>query len=558
MADNDTLNYKRAIDEVDALVQGAITSLTGKQPTLPDFISTDLAPFAAELEKTTTQREVTNLQIGTERDRLNDASFNKREAQKVKAAAEADKILADQAKAQAEANIYKQLATTMGVDPAQIAIIADQLTLERPKAEAMLREIQQMQAVSPTDNIIGWFVNQLELPSKIDPYNRQADIVNMLQDTLDRSVITANRASEFNAKSIPSITADQARQSAKVKIAEGAIENAKAEEELARTNVNFAVQKLSNDIAVANMTKEMTQLQVQQKQQEYQAAINAINIADNHANRMLKAAQLLEKLNKDKGIDVILENYDRIMGHPKGTTNRYTFERFGETQRVNIVAIGAGSGGTDPFQAILNVGNARPGPLFGSGKLYMQLQDWAENIAKLPEVQLIDEKQKPLVISKKLKEQIDREKLNPGRIGGLFYELSPAEMIAAGLVPADSEVAKILEPYVRTKEPIPTSMIVAAFDKLYTNPTIAGAALADYYRRNIELRNRSMNYSLFAIKPDDKYVIPVRYGDESVSFGGVFKLDVDLTSSEQATKYILIRRAGEQAAKMAYPYHGAQ
>jgi hypothetical protein len=108
----------------------------------------------------------------------------------------------------------------------------------------------------------------------------------------------------------------------------------------------------------------MTALQIQQEGEKLKAKIYAINQAETNASRLLKAAELLEKLEKTKGLDVLLKNYDRTMGHPEGTTTRYNFERLGEVQRQNIIAAGAGSLGplNDPLSSLEIFQASRPGP----------------------------------------------------------------------------------------------------------------------------------------------------------------------------------------------------
>lgn len=531
------IDVEQANAEIDALLKGAVTSL--KQPIEePNYNKVDTSGLKRKIEKVDTQAEVANLQIGVERDRFNAANAEEQRAILARGQAEADLAIADQEKAKQEADLTLEIANALGVNPSDIAAVGEKLRTERPKAEAMLREIQQRQSTSPIDNPLEWITSRLTMKPMIDGYNRQADIVNSLEQTLSDSLGTAQSAAAFANRTVPAISAAQAAAKAKALVAESQKLAAQADEKLALQNVTFAQQRLANDLAVAGLTKESTAQDLQQANAEFQAAIQKIAFADSHANRQLKAAELLDKLNRTKSMDVLLENYDRIIGNPKGTTNRYTFEKFGEAQRTNMVAIGAGSGGTDPYQALVNLTGSgiRPGPLFTSGRLLGSVRDWAAEIGADPKIQLLDEKQKPLMIGKKLSERIELEKQSAYKPGNIFYELSPKEMILSGNVDKDSQLAKVLEPFATQEGNIPTGVVVAAIENQWKNPAEAGAVLSDYYKKNMLLRNSTQNYRLVGVVPDAGYKVPISVGP----FGDRMKLDI--TQPQDATKMILFMR----------------
>lgn len=540
-----SVNYEDAQRQADALVRGAIDILT-RDVDDPNFTSTDIKPAKAELDKASANRDATNLQIGVERDRYNDANAKGAEAITAKGQADADNIRATADRAAKEAQIYTYYSGLFGVnqDPnAPIADMAAQIRKETPVAMDMLKEIQEMQSVGILDNPLEYLVNQLQLPSKTQPYNALADRINAMQGVVDKSIKTAQDASNLAARGIPTITAAQADAQASKAVAQAEIDKNKSIEELAKTNVSFAVQRLSNDLSIAGRTEQMTQLEMQQNQQEYAAAINKINSADTHATRMLRAAELMEKIKKTEGLDVMLANYDRITGHPLGTTTRYTFERFGEPHRVNTIAIGAGSVGVGPVSGMLNFTNARPGPLLSpeTNLMFNYVQDLTSDVSKLPEIQRLDEKQKLGVMDKQVKELIMMDVSNAGKFGGMFFEMSPAKMIASDAIPAGGKLAQVLAPYTKQTGPIPTEMVIAAISKEYPNPTEAGQVIAEYYRRNMKLRNESMNSELFGIK------LPIEYKVKNAIL--TLKPSFDLTKPEEATKYILFNNYKQNAAK---------
>lgn len=535
-----------AARQADELVSGAIKIL--KAPIeAPEFEYPDLDPLKAEIETVKKSAKSANEVVSTETERYNTAGGRETAAIEAKGQADADYVKAKTERAQQEADIYKSIADSMHVNAGDIAEVGLRLAKERPVAEQKLRKVQELQSRSFLDDPLDWLTGKIEEPSAVNDYNRQADIVNSLEDTLGKSIELANAGAQFNAKSIPTITAAMGKSEAESITQAAHVASAQADEKLAMQNVTFAQQKLANDLTQANLTKDMTQFEIDKAKMEWTADIKKIELSETHATRMLRAAELLDKLEKTKGLDVILSNYDTIMGNPKGTTTRYTFEKFGDAQRTNIVAIGAGSGGTDPFQALVNLSQSglRPGPLFSSSKLLSWSQGRAEEIAKLPEIQNLDEKQKPLAISKRMKEDIMREKMNPTKLGSIFFEASPKEMIMSGAIAKDSPAAAMLAPLADQDQPVPTSVIVSMFTKAYDNPSQAGAALSDYYKRNIILRNSTNNYKLLGITPDETYKMTVR----GSLFGGGFTLD--LTKPADATKLILFNRAMENMKENA-------
>lgn len=540
----ESIDFESVNKEVDGIIQTALGML--KDPSrggtasadgsIPAFEEIDLSAVRDEVNNVRGRRTATNLQITENERRLAEATDRRKDVLEDQANAKRSSIIANQARAQEEALIYASLAQGMQLRPEDVIEVSQKLREERVVGEAMLDEIQRMQSVGLLDNPLEWLANQIQMPSIIEPYNRQVDKVNSLQDMVDTGLATAQQAATFNIKAIPTITAAQAKAAADIATAEGKLLQITAEENLAKESTNYAVQRLSNDLSAATTTMNMSQLEIQQNTQKFQSALRAIDNADNNATRLLKAAELLEKLERTKGLDVILANYDRMMGHPRGTTTRYNFERFGQTQKENIIAIGAGSGGSNPLESMINFSMARPGPEISPQSLRINnwLQERVSAIGSDPNVQRLDEKQKPLAINKKLLEEIEIEKNLAYRPGNLFYEISPAEMIASGTVPAESKLAKALEPFTNISGPVPTEIIATAIRREFPNPTQAAAVLADYYKKNINLRNMSANLEFFHIKPPTEYRVPIN---------GIFfnKFKLDLTRPDQALKYYLVQ-----------------
>jgi hypothetical protein len=545
-------NVEDAKAMADELVRGAITSLK-KPVTIPRSggVNTDKAQEAADIASDT--NEEVNDVINTETTRYGKAAEDQKRAIGKGGEADAAKILADADRAKSEAGIFQYFAKAFGIstDPdAEIAVTASRIRELEPVAEAKLRNVQKMQSVGFLDNPLDWFVNQVQLPAAIGDYNQEAAIVNSLQERINSRIKTGQDAANFAHKGLPTITNAQAKAGVDKVVADTAKAQAVVDENLAKTNVTFAMHRLADDIATANATEKMSTLDLQNEQLRYTSLINEINFADKHAERLLKAAQLLEKLEGTRGLDKILEQYDLTMGHPKGTTTRYTFEKFSENQRQNMVAIGAGSIGADPFEGMINWYKSKPGPGASQDtvRFFDYLQDKAASIATSEKIQRLDEKQKPAAISKMLRLEISMDLENASKMGNLFYEMTPKQMLQSGSIPADSHLAKVLKPFTEQSGPVPTEMILEAINLEYKNPNEAGAVISDYYKRNILLRNSVMNTSLAGVTLPKEYKLKRSMVGEGMIGSSGPRMQFDLTKPEQATKFVLLNRSSKAAS----------
>lgn len=544
-------NVEDARAMADELVRGAITSLR-RPVNIPTSSGIDTTDAQDDVDTARDTRDETNSVIDTETGRYGKSTEAQKEAIGREGRANADKVLADADKAKQEAELFQYFAKMFGIstDPnAEIAQTASRVRELEPVAEAKLRNVQQMQSVGFLDNPLDWFVNQIQLPAAIGDYNQEAALVNSLQERINSKIKTGQDAANFAHKGLPTITASQAKAGVDKALAEADKTKAMVDENLAKTNVTFAMQKLANDITMANATEKMSSLDLQNEHLKYTSLINEINFADKHSERLLKAAALIEKLEGTRALDKVLEQYDLTMGHPKNTTTRYTFEKFAENQRQNIVAIGAGSVGADPFEGMINWYKSRPGPGASQDtvRFFDYLQDKAASIATSQKIQQLDEKQKPIAIGKMLRHEIDIDLQNASKMGNLFYEMTPKQMLQSGSIPPDSHLAKLLKPFTEQSGPVPSEMILEAINQEYKNPNEAGAVISDYYKRNILLRNSVMNTSLAGVTLPKEYKLRRSPVGEGITGLGA-KMQFDLTKPEEATKFILINRSSKAAA----------
>lgn len=531
-------DFEEAESQAKALLNVAIEELR-KPLQVPSFKGVSLEPLRADISRAKTTRKETNRTIDEERTRVGQVAQQKKEAIDAAAQAETAKSRAEQEKAQKIADIHTQLAEAMRVRPEDIAAVGVQLRAETAKAQQSLAKVQQMQSVGLLDDPLQFLANQIQLPSAAQAHNRQVDVVNSLAIALDNALKLQEEAALSASKGIPAITTAQAKAQQDAAFAAATFKKAEADEKLAAENVRFATQKLSQDLAIANLGKDFTQLQLSKATQLYSAQLNAIQLAENHTQRLLKAAELVEKIANKEGLKPIFAAYDRMVGNPVGTTNLRMFELMKPEDRHNIITIASGTYGSNAYEAMKNIERTNVGPLFpdNSRALWQWLNVKATGIETSIKTQGIDEKQKARYIGTRLEQEIETAKREASTPGSPFYELSPRAMLQSGAVPQGSKLAEALKPFANRTDFIPTEDVLAAIRTAFPNANEAGIVTADLYTRNMKLRNELSNSKAFRITLPDSYLYTVR------GTGNLFtkSMVIDLTKPSEAIKFFLLQ-----------------
>jgi hypothetical protein len=540
-------SVEEATRQADALLSGAIDEFT-KPLVIPTFTPTDTVRATETLNRAEESGGVQAQTIEESKKTLKASTEAEKAAIGQEGEAKASVIKATQERQQKEAEGYQYFQHLFGMDIAPNSAIAEAAQRQaqlRASLPAQRDKVAKLQSSPPID-IVNFILDSLQLPEEIAKYNATVDKINSYQNLIDEGIQSARNAGDLNNKAIPTITASMAASSANVALADAAKKKAEADANLAKINVDFASKQLVSDLALANATRETTQLEMQNERLKYETMVNAIRFADTHAVRLEGAAKLLYDIADKKSLDVLLQQYDRNVGNPSGTTNRQLFSRLPAKDRDNIAAIGAGSAGTNPYEFILNFNH--PGPELNpeTRRLLNFVSDKFSVIKPDP---TLPKEAHPQYFATQLKADIEKEQGLAYKQGSLFYEMSPAKMIASNSVPAGSQLEKILEPLAHIEGPVPTNTVIATIAKAYPNPNEAGAVISEYYRRNIELRNKSLNMSLMGMKAPDSYQVPAREITQTENLGGaaiINKMKLDLTKPEQATKYILLMQVQDR------------
>lgn len=536
------IDVEEATRQADALLQGAVTQFS-KPLVIPTSEPVDLTRAMETLNRAETAGGE-HAQTVTEMDKLfAKATAQEKEALGKEGEAKASLAISTGERSQQEARTYTYYQRLFGMDMApdsEIANAAHEQTKLRPTLNAKLDRINQLKSVSFFDNPIDYFLNSFELPAAVEDYNTTATKVNILQDTIDAGLHSARNAGDLANKGIPTITASMAAANANIALAEAAKKKADADEKLATVSVDFASKKLAAELSLNSATIKTTELEMQNERLKYETLINAVRLADSHGARLEGAAKLLyEVADRAHLQQVILDGYDRNVGNPKGTTNVLTFNRLPAAERENIVAIGAGSAGTNPYEFLKNFKHVGPLLSAETGRLLNFVQEEDAKVKRDPTVEPKVQEQR---IAKYLKDRIEAEASRPSQ-SKIFSEMTPAKMIASGAVSQGSKLAEVLAPLANTEGSVTTNTVIETISKAYPNPTEAGAVIAQYYRANVDLRNKSLNMSLMGMKAPNSYNVPLKRKIFAYSYGEVY----DLTKDSEATKYLISTKIQEQA-----------
>lgn len=536
-----------------ALMGIALAELLKPPAPYPGAPGVSTVPMARQLEIATKSRDEQNRLINEQTKKAEEATQREKDALTKQAEGEAELARAIQAKDQRIADGFAFYQRLFGVHPDQAALIAQlgsKVKEELPQVMDQLGKIQEMQSVGPLDNPLEWLYNTIQLPSQIQAYNRGADRIEAMQNTINRSIETASNAGELNKKTVPATTAAEADAKAKIALAQSQRLASAADIALSRISVEFNSKKMANDLAIFSATASMTQVQLENSKLAYQAAIDKIRLADSHSQRLLAAANLIEKMGQSEAVEAMLRRYELTMGYAAGSITKAMFNTFSNDHQQNIVAIAGGNGGTNAYEYLKNMEKGRPGPLFSENQktLARELREMADKIQVPPNItQQVD---KDRYIAKELQKRVRQDQELPYS-SRLFREITPAEMLRAKQVDPNSDLGKVLATLAQTSAKPSTEMIVQSIMTQFKNPSEAGRVVAEYYKKNISYMNDALNLRFAGIDPLQSYKVlsPV-----SPLFGK--REQFDLTRPDRATQYILTITNEAQAKEMTDVYQG--
>lgn len=540
--------------DADSLMKSAIDTLSRDVPT-PKYQSVDIKPVQREIKKASKTRDESSKTI-EEATKLNaEATASEKEGYTQRAAAEAESSVAEAARDAVSASKYdafNNLLATQAEIAQSVADASKFVIAAKPDADKKLKTVQEMQAVGLLDNPLEWAYNQIQLPAAIKDYNRDAQRINAAQESIDSGIKQARDIADGAVKSVPNTTAAMASAKGKEAAAKAKILSANADENLAKINVEFSARKLAGDLAIVTATEGMTRIQLQDNQNKLQAQISAIQAADTHANRLLKAVELMSKYEDNKQMrEVVLANYDRMTGREEGTTTLSAFEKMPPQIKAKIQAIGASSSYGQPYDALVDLRQLKTGDKLPetTKRLLSFLSDkereHEEALGKDITVQIgagkiskaEEAKYRENYLNQALKDDLNKELINP-EDSKLFRAPLPSEIIGSGLVKVDSPLGKILSPLLETTTPISADLIEKQIFGLTSNKTTAGAMAAEYFKAAKTLSINGSNLAAInGINIPSGYIVYAKVG-----FGKA--IPFDLTKPAENTRYMLYSKYG--------------
>ena len=547
----DTNNYyEEAKNESDVLLKRAVKELQTPLG-IPTTSGVSLRDTENSIAKAKTSRDSLDAILDTEGGRFSAAIAAEQKAitaggidkagNAISGQAGADMAMATQARAQRDADLMQNLINIMGASVPDLADLAAKSRSEGEIARAKLSKVQEMQALSPMDNLPGWIITQMALPSVVKDYNRQADIANQIEADLTNRIQTTRAAQEMSGKGMPVITTDEALATAKARKAEADKEIALSEKQLAAQNTSFANAKLAADMSIANADINKSQLQIKNEEMAYTSKLNAVKLAQTNTERLIKAGELAASLADSHALDLAIEQADNYLGNPKGTHNRFSLKMLSAKERDNFMAFAAGNAGIGPYSAYVNVMNAGAGPLFGEQKtkMFQWIGDKIPAIRKELVTKGVPKEEHEIYMNKQLVAFYEKEAATAANTtSSIMHELTPTEMLRQNPGLVNTPVGQALLDFKDVKGNVATEDVLGAIAKRYPgDPVKAGIATSEFYQKNIALRNQVMQLDSIGIKPPTDYILVV--SDPRTAFGT--NTPVDLTNPSKATSWFLFR-----------------
>lgn len=516
---------------------------------IPTYGGVSTAKVNKEVTRASNQRNESEQVVNDSVKRNEAATTAEKEAIGRRGDAEAAGEMAKQAREQEIADNVKAVNNMFGISTDLDAAIGEAATKNalvlKPSAEKQLREIQQMQSVGPFDNPLEWLYNGIQLPSKIQSYNTVATQINNNEDAIASGIKTASDMSTQLNRGVPTLTIAMAKASADTAKAKADKEKADADEAAARFNIDASNKKLSADLAIADATVKTTELDMRNAKAKYDSQIQAISIAVTNAERLLKAAQIRESISGLNAEKIVLSNAEEMLGYKKGSLSPEMVKKMKAEDRDNIYAIGASrTFGNNPMDALENIKRARPGDLFSKDATdmanYIQTTlghinatvnnlevGGQKDVMEMQRIKALPPAEKKAYYGGRLNDSIAIDAASAEKIGNIFHEFSPAKILIADPDFKESPVGKILAPLAVTDTDVTPKTIAMTLLQGVGNINDAGAAGAEYYRKNMQVRNGALHFKDFGISAPKGYPVNIN--------GASF----DLTKDADYTKYLL-------------------
>lgn len=527
---------------------GKSADLLSQDFAIPTYKGVGTGKATADLNTAKKTQEELRKTVDTSKDTYGKATENLKDADTGVGQAKADMAYANQAQAEEIAATHRMTNELFGVGvnaSDAIAVMAtENRTKVKPQLDAELQKVHDLSSVGPLDSPLEWLFNGLQMPAAQQAYNATAAKYNNNQEMIEKGIADSTALALQVNRGIPTITAAQAKATADEAVFEANKLKAVADQNFAIHSVDLVNTKLAGDLAIAGDSAKLTGLQIEEQKAKYSSEIQAIQLQDTHAARLMKAAEFYEKLDDINKQKEVLANAEDKLGYKRGTLTPAGIKAMGDKGK-QVIAIGvASSFGTTPLDAYETAINLKLGPGVSEDTIKVikyigdKLKTLQKGLAENAVFKSLTPDEKRARVSGGLNTLIDTDIAEAEKAGSPFHELSPAKIMMADKDFTNSPVGKILQP-IATKDQItmPKDVVATILAGVDDNPSIAGGMIADYYKKNMEIRNSSIPFKgVGGISVPKDYMVTLN--------GESF----DLTQPGQAGKYAIMTKLNARRA----------
>ena len=503
----------------------------GNKP-MPEFHQPSQAPLLQVLDsfKTIAEQALSTTKTGVEASKK--AGEDMKRGVTLDAAATQDTIAAnaDRARQVAE-NAGRFVSMFAGNNAERIASLAEQKKMLEDKIILDKQEILRRQSISPLEHPIDWVVAQLTTPGKIVEHNVLANQINSLETSIEQAITAASRMTELSAQTIPAITSRQAAAAGKVAEAAAVQKSAAVDIAAAEHNIDFANRQIAVAKATVDAETTIYTKRFEASMADFNTRINAIQREENSADRRLRLAEFVATLNDKKVIASILSNAEKAAGVPAGTFNPTRWKLMSKDQQEAVIAIGVGSGGANPVDALntyrevgvgANLDPRRRIMLTNTADLVNSVR--SENGYK----QQTGKEAQEAYVRKRVTEEFGKYLATPDSPDpkNPYRALGVQELFLADPLLQHTPAGKILSQFKDVKASVTSDQIVEAiFTGTNGDARAAANAISDYFKRNIIKRDELMQYPSVGLRAPavisykSKFKLPskaVGFGDSDV------------------------------------------
>lgn len=471
-----------------------------------------------------------------------------------------EQVAANEERARAVAeNAGRFIEMFAGQNAERIATMAETKRQLEDKLFADKAEILRRQSINPLEHPVDWVVAQITTPGKIAEHNILVSQVNGYETAIEEAIAGAQRSTELSAMTIPAITAKQAAAQAQVAEAVGTQKRAAADIAAAERDIDFSTKQIS--VANATVAAETTayRTRFEAAQADFNTKVNAVQRAENSADRRLRLAEFISTLADKKVIVEILTSAERVAGVPAGTFNPTRWKLMSKAQQDSVIALGVGSGGAEPVEALKTYQEVGVGENLDPRRrtILSVTADFVNTVrGEQGYKQQTGKEAQEAYVRKRVGEMYGQFIATPDSPDprNPYKALGVQEMFIADPLMEHTQAGKALAQFKNVKTPVTTEQIVEAIVVATGGDTKKSAnMISDYFKRNVIRRNELLQYPSVGLKEPGMPSYKTRFKLPSMALGfGGGDVVVDLVQPAEVENYLL-RRELARKRQEAFP-----